>query len=133
MNILFVCRHNRFRSVMAEGLFRKYNTNKSLKIKSAGPIMGKPVGPAMREVAREFGIKIKQTPTGLSTDILDEQDIIVIVADDVPASLFDKSKKQGTKIIVWRIPDRKTHKVKEMSNITKRIEDKVIALAKELA
>lgn len=130
MNILFVCRHNRFRSIMAEGLFRKYNTNQSIKIHSAGPIMGKPVGPAMREIAREFRIKIKRNPDSLSTDLLEAQNMIVIVADDVPASLFDKYKKR---VRVWRIPDRKTHKLAEMRKITAMIETHIIKLARELA
>jgi protein-tyrosine-phosphatase len=34
MNILFACKHNRLRSKVAEALFRKYNKNKKIKVKS---------------------------------------------------------------------------------------------------
>ena len=31
--------------------------------------------------------------------------MIVIVADDVPASIFSNNKKYGKKVIVWKIKD----------------------------
>ena len=39
MKILFVCRHNRFRSKVAEAIFNKLNKNKEIQIESAGLIL----------------------------------------------------------------------------------------------
>ena len=39
--ILFICRHNRFRSKIAEGYFNKINKN--VKVKSAGIFIGNPL------------------------------------------------------------------------------------------
>ena len=59
MNILFICRYNRFRSVIAEGFFKKYNKNKKHKAKSAGLIIGTPMNREVKKVARDLKIKIK--------------------------------------------------------------------------
>ena len=133
MNILFVCRYNRFRSVMAEAFFKRYNKNKSIHVKSASPIRGGPQRENILKAAKEFNLKIKQHPQGLTYDIMKWQDITVVVADDVPAALFDKNKKLGKRVISWKIPDAKEDTFKERLAITKMIQKKVIGLVKELA
>lgn len=128
-HILFVCRYNRFRSVLAEAFFNKYNKDKSAIAKSAAPIKGMPLSDNVKELAKEFKIKIKNKPHGLTSKLMKWQNITVIVADDVPSALFDKNKKYGKKVISWHIADVKGNNQKE---IAKKIENKVIELVENL-
>jgi len=129
MNILFICRYNRFRSVLAEGLFKKYNTKKRFKAKSAGIIKSHPIDANTRHLAKQLGARIKKTPERLTSKILEWQDLIVIVADNVPLSLF-KNKRHFKKAIVWEMKDVSTDK--ESKGLAKRIESKVKSLVKKL-
>ncbi len=126
MNILFVCRFNRFRSKVAEAMFNKINKNKRFKARSAGIIKGNPISKEIKETARKFGILIQGTPIGLSSELLKWQDMTVIVADDVPKQVFRDNKKYGKKIIIWKIPDAdeetETDMLKRINMIHKRIE-----------
>ncbi len=133
MNVLFVCRYNRFRSVMAEAFFKRYNTNPSIHVKSAAPIRGGPQRESILKAAKEFNLKIKTHPSGLTSRLMRWQDVTVVVADDVPAALFDKNKKLGKKVIAWKIPDAHNDTVQERVKITRMIQKKVKALAKEWA
>jgi len=58
MNILFVCKWNRFRSKLAEAYFKKVNKNKKIKVKSAGLIKGWPLSKNQIRLAEKFDIKI---------------------------------------------------------------------------
>ncbi len=131
-HILFVCRYNRFRSILAEGLFNKYNKDKSIIAKSAAPIRGKPLGDNVKKLAKEFKIKIKNKPHGLTSNIMKWQNITVIVADNVPKALFNKNKKYGKKVIHWHIKDVKENDIKEMRKITCIIKKKVNELIKNI-
>ena len=113
-NILFVCKHNVFRSKVAEGYFKKINRNKNLVISSAGIIKPNSLDGVQRKsinlqrkIAGEFGIKIKWNPRQLSIGLLRESDIIIISADDVPKKIFRNPTyaKKNQKIIAWRIRD----------------------------
>ncbi len=53
INILFVCRYNRFRSRVAEAYFKKINKN--FKVKSAGLFKGRPLSPKTIKEAKKFG------------------------------------------------------------------------------
>lgn len=129
-NILFICKWNRFRSKVAEAFFKKYNGNPNYKAKSAGLIKGSPIKPS--PVIKEFGIKIKGPTNGISTKLLKWHNVMIIVADDVPKSLFKDNKKFGKKLIVWEIPDAETDDDKEIRKIVKRIERKVKKIVKNL-
>ena len=54
--------------------------------------------------------------------------MIVIVADDVPPSIFSNSKKHGKKVIVWKIKDipgpegSETEKKKIIKRIIKKVD-----------
>ncbi len=105
MNILFVCRYNRFRSRVAEAYFKKINRNKNIHAKSAGIIRGSyPLDKNQVEVAKQMGIRISGKPQGLSTDLLIKTDLIIIVANDVPKRIFKYDGYKG-KVIVWRVKD----------------------------
>ncbi len=130
--ILFICRYNRFRSVIAEAFFNKYNKNKSAIAKSAAPIKGMPFSDNVKKLAKEFKIKIKDKPHGLTSKIMKWQNITVIVADNVPKALFNKNKTYGKKVIHWNIPDVKESSIEEMRKIARLIRKNVIKLIKNL-
>ena len=124
-NILFICKYNRFRSRIAEILFKRLNKNKIYSVMSAGLIRGKyPLDKNEVSVAKGLGIKLAGKPRGLSTGLLIKTNIIVIVADDVPSHIFD-AEKYGKELIMWNIPDVKKNEKEEIIKIIKVIEDKV--------
>lgn len=132
-NVLFVCKHNRFRSKVAEAFFNKYNKNKNYTASSAGIIIGDyPFDYLQKKVAeKEFGLRLLGKPRPISLEILEDIDIVVIVADNVPLSLFH-GKKYGNKKVVWAISDVRTHTYKEVKEIISRIEKKVIKFVESL-
>ena len=132
MNILFVCRYNRFRSRIAEVYFNKINKNKNIKSKSAGLIKGSPLNPRTIKVAKEFGLDIDGRVKGLSSKLMTWQNITVIVADDVPEAVFNKNKKYKKKVINWKIKDAKYETKTEIKKLVKQIMKKVDNLVNEL-
>lgn len=132
-HLLFVCRYNRFRSVLAHAFFTKYNTNKQIIVKSAAPIKGRHFSQEVKQLAREFQLTLKNKPEGLTSDLMAWQDITIIVADDVSETLFDKNKAEGKHVIVWGIQDTATGSLEEMRLIAQQIEQKVIQLVAELS
>ena len=129
MNILFICRYNRFRSVLAESFFKKYNKNRKFNAKSSGLIKGYPIDKHIKELAKKLKIKIKKEPEGLTTKILNWQDLLVIMADDVPISAF-KNKRYIKKIKVLKVRDvfNNNDRIKVAENVERRIKQ----LIKEL-
>jgi protein-tyrosine-phosphatase len=120
MNILFVCRYNRFRSRIAEAYFNKINKDKKIKAKSAGLMKGSPLSSITIKIAKELGLNIKGEVKGLSSEIMAWKDIIVIVADDVPQEVFNKKDKHVKEVIIWGIEDAKrddTNKIKKLEKI----------------
>jgi len=133
-NILFICKHNRFRSKVAEAIFKKYNTNPKYNVKSAGIIKGSyPLEKIEVLVSKKLGIKLSGKPKGIDNNLMRWQNIIVVVADDVPSSIFNgEQKKHGKKLIVWKIPDAASNNKKEMRRIIKLIEKRVKNFVKDL-
>ncbi len=132
MKILFICKHNRFRSKIAEAVYNKLNKNKLNNAKSAGIICGNPVAKIVIEIAKKHGLNIKNKPQGLSTELLIWGDIYVIVADDVPTEIFNNYKKFNKKLIVWKIKDTDEYNKKKIEEIMLDIENKIKSLIKEL-
>ena len=141
--ILFVCKHNVFRSQVAEQFFKKLNKNKNYTADSVGLIKWKKENLIddknyyiEKNLAKKlFNIKIGKNSKGFSYSLLKQTDIIVIVADDVPPSIFKNEKAFKGKTIVWRIIDVKSNdknKEKIIYNSIKKIENKVKSLIKEL-
>lgn len=131
-NILFICKYNRFRSKIAEAIFKKLNKNRNNRVKSAGIIKGNPIDTIQKNLGLRFRINIKNPTRGVSSKLLAWSDIIVIVADDVPISLFIKSKKYGKKLIIWKIQDTKSDDKKEIEKVIKIIEKRVKLFIKNL-
>ena len=134
--ILFVCKHNMFRSKTADAYFNKINKDKNIVATSAGFIRGYfPLNRREVAVAKEFGVNLSGKPRGLSTDLLREQNLIVIVADDVPNIFNNKDyiNPKTTKIIVWKIPDNPgATSIVKIRKIVKAIMKRVVELNKEL-
>lgn len=133
MNILFVCKYNRFRSKVAEDYFNKINKNPELKAKSAGIIKGSPIDQIEKRICRSLGIDLRGSPQGISTKLLKWHNVIVVVANNVPIELFKDNKKYGKKLIVWRIPDAKSDSEAEIMQIVNQIKLKLDSLIKMIA
>ncbi|MBI2629167.1 hypothetical protein HYW74_03720 [Candidatus Pacearchaeota archaeon] len=131
-NILFICKHNRFRSKVAEAVFNKLNKNKKIKAKSAGIIIGSPVSKIVISISKKKGYKISGKPQGLSTDLLKWADIYVIVADNVPREIFGNVTKYRKKLILWKIRDASEYNKKDIARAVNMIEGKIKKFVKEL-
>ncbi len=133
MKILFICKHNKFRSKVAEAYFNKINKNKKIRAISAGIIKGDlPFEGIEVEVAKKFNLVFKGNPKSVSTELLRSVDKVIIVADDVPKKLFNYDFLKG-RVIIWRISDFFGRGGKVLiEKIIKRIIKKVDKLHKEL-
>jgi len=116
-NILFVCKQNRLRSRIADAYFNKINKNKKIKTQSAGIFKGRPVNKKAIKILKKIGLNISGETKGISTELLRKQDLVVIVADNVPKSLFDE--RHIKKVIVWEIPDAKEGDLKTIMETLK--------------
>ncbi|MEK6899141.1 MAG: hypothetical protein AABW79_03535 [Nanoarchaeota archaeon] len=84
----------------------------------------------VKAVAKRFGLKIKVKPEGISDEQLHKQDIVVVVADNVPGWLF-KSKKR--RVIWYKIRDADNDNIKEVLNRTNLLDGKMKDLARKLS
>lgn len=133
MKILFVCKYNRFRSQIAEQFFKKYNKNNNFFARSAGIFKGLfPLDKIEKEMAKNFDITISKEPEAISIDVLKNIDLVVIVANDVPKTLFLYEGKYLQKIIKWEINDNYVGSEDDINKIIRKIEIKVKKLIKKL-
>ena len=126
INILFVCKYNRFRSRIADAYFKKINKNKNIKSKSAGLFRGNPLSPLTVSIAKEMGLDITGQVKGISSKMLQWQDITVIVADDVPESIFDDFvNNDDKKVLHWKFKDVLGKNIKKRERIMLQIQEKI--------
>ena len=126
--ILFICKHNRFRSKVAEAFFNKHNKNKDYVAISAGLLPGRyPLDKLQTRVAKKFGLKLKGKPKAITTEVLMKTYLMVIVADNVPTEIFN-NEKYGRKEIVWEIEDSYNDDFDETYKIISKIKEKVMEL-----
>lgn len=133
MNILFICKYNRFRSKIAEAYFNKINSNKKNFAISRGIIQGQ-MNRNKNEVsiAKEFELKIDSRPEGIAFDDLKWANLVIVVANNVPKNLF-KSKRVKNKIVQWNISDIYPNSSDEtVRKVVKQIIKNVDNLVKEL-
>jgi len=128
MNILFVCKHNRFRSKLAEGIFNKLDIGKKFKVKSAGIIKGYPVAKEVMKISKEKGIKVNRETNCFREEYLRWADIIIIVADNVPKNLFNHKK-----VVVWKIKDTNQENEKGIEDRYNKIEKLVEKFYKSIS
>lgn len=119
MNILLICKYNRFRSKIAEAFFKKYTDH---NVKSAGIIKGPPIDDEILECAENFGLRLNQEIRTLDWSALNWQDMIIIVANNVPKDLF-KDVYQAKDVRLWEIPD--TFDVESRIEVIRLIGEKV--------
>ena len=133
MKILFVCKYNKFRSKIAEAYFNKVNKNKRIKARSAGIIRGSVINDEIVNAASKFGITIdpKKNPKPLTTKLLKWQDMLIIVADDIPRELFS-NVESVKKLVMWQIPDITLNDGDGISRSINMIIEQVDKLIKEL-
>ena len=102
MKILFICKHNRFRSRVASAYFNQLNENTKNISKGAGLFSDDaPLDKNEVSIARNFEIDIRGKPQKVNSELLNWADKILIVADDVPR----ESIKTRKNIIIWKIKD----------------------------
>lgn len=130
MKILFVCKHNRFRSKVAEGLFNQLNKNKKIKVSSAGLFKGNPLSKRIMSSAKRNDLTIIGTPRAMSDKLLEGTDILVNVASNVPSEVFNHRK--NLKVISWNIKDisSKEHYAQKTDRVIEKIRKKVERLVK---
>lgn len=126
MNILFICKYNRFRSKLAEAFLKKHSKHKA---KSAGIIKGPPLDKKIIQCAKDNNIKINHKIQTLNIPLIKWQDQIIIVADDVPKSIFSQNPEtygKKLKVIHWKIKDTDSKLPSTLNKLAKKIENKVL-------
>ncbi|MFH1501238.1 MAG: hypothetical protein ABIE22_04810 [archaeon] len=129
VNVLFICKHNRFRSRVASSYFNKINRNSKNIARGAGiypdnsPLDENEVG-----ISKIRGINIKGKPKKLNNNLLKWQDKIVIVANDVPKNKIRDYKKYN--ISVWKISD--VDSAKDVQKAIRITINKIVVQVKKL-
>jgi protein-tyrosine-phosphatase len=127
MNILFVCRYNRFRSRVAEALFNHYNKNKNIIAKSAGTTVTEPGFPLLNGAQEVLGrlkiaVNMGQGAQEINDHLIDWADRIYVVADDVSMNELPKSKTQQIDIPdAWSNDNETLRTVKKIEVYIKKV------------
>lgn len=127
MKILFICRHNVFRSRVAEEYMKKISKH---EISSGGIIKFSGNMPRLQqEVCREFGLILPNQSKTLELENLREQDLIIIVADDVSREVFEHPEYNLKEVRKWEIKDVPTDNSNKeniryvVAEVIKRVEE----------
>jgi len=131
MNIIFICKHNVFRSRVAESYFAKTNRNKNIHVSSGGLIVGEILSINQKKVMKELNVEPISRPKNVSARLLKKQDLVVVVANDVPEEIFN-NKMYIKKVIFWKIPDVFDNSKEKPIKVIKSIMKKVNGLVKSL-
>ena len=132
MKILFVCKHNRFRSKVAEAIFNKLNKNKKIEAESAGIMIDKLrnyIAENVIKVMKKKSYNVRGKSKQLTKEVLESIDLLIIVANNVDKGLFREFKG---KIIKWEIPDADESEKEKITKIIRDIEVRVKNLIGEL-
>jgi protein-tyrosine-phosphatase len=135
MKILFICKHNVFRSRIAEEYFKKINLNKKIEVISRGIVMGGHSDKEQRGIPKKLlGIDIdNRKPIPLTKRDLENSDKIIVVANDIPRRIFDyQSIYIQDKVFIWKIKDEQLQNKKNIKITTLEIKKRVDELNKKL-
>ena len=128
--ILFVCRHNRFRSKVAEALFIKFSKGK-FEVKSAGlrkDLMHNYIAKSVHDALIDKKVKVKdERAREIDEKLIEWADRIVVVADNVPLEIFPREKTE-----VWKIIDCSEYDIDCVNRTVGEIEEKVKEFTKRL-
>lgn len=132
MNILFVDMHNKFRSKIAESIFKKLAGDR-IGAKSCGLILDfmRPfVCQNVHSALNELGYRIdNQQPMHLYRHDFDWADKIILVSKGFPIDVFDRVKE---KVEVWEIESADEMEKEKIRKITRDIEKRVKELVQKL-
>ena len=132
MNILFIDMHNKFRSKIAETIFKKL-VGEKIGVKSCGMILDimRPfVCQNVHNALNELGYRIdNEQPRQLYRQDFEWADRIIVVASGFPSKVFERVKD---KLEVWDIEGADEVEKEKIRKITKEIEVKVKDLIKRL-
>ena len=135
MKIIFICKHNVFRSRIAEEYFKKINPNKKIEVISRGIVIGGHSDREQREIPKKLlGVDIDQRkPVPLNKRDLETSDLIIVVANDVPRRIFDyQSMFIQDKVIIWKIKDEQRQNKRNINRIVLAIKKRVEKLNRRL-
>lgn len=131
MNVLFVCKHNRFRSKVAEALFNTY-AGPLHRAKSAGvalDVLFPYVADHVKKALQSYGVAhVVDAPHLISDSLLAWAERIIVVADNVDATLFPASKRE-----VWLISDCDQDDTRAIQLRIRDINDRVRSLLRSFA
>ena len=104
MKIAFVCKHNVFRSRVAEEYLKRISNH---EVSSFGLFKSKKIPPSeIIPAGKKFGLDLSLNSKTASIEDLRKLDLLIIVADDVPSKIFEHHLyKLKNKIVRWDIPD----------------------------
>ena len=110
--------------------------NSNYDVSSAGIIRGISLPESQRRAAAKFGLDISFNSKTLGISLLRQQDLVVIIANDVPRKIFENPlyNLKG-KLVFWGIKDVKNlfnPDEKDSETIIKAIIKKADALIKQL-
>lgn len=104
-NVLFICKHNVFRSQVAEAYFNQKNKNSNLRARSGGLFSHPSLNHFQVQIAEELGVFYRDAKSkNLTTQDLAGQDLIVIVANNIASDLIEPNIYPGP-IERWDIHD----------------------------
>ena len=131
---MFVCKYNAFRSKAAEGYFKSLNKNKKIEVSSAGFFQGSVADKMQKSFVKKIlGVEIKGKSKELSLELLRKQDLVVVVAKDIPKVMFNHKKGYGkAKFVYWNIKDEHMQKKRNVESSVKGIKKRVEMLIKTL-
>jgi len=124
MKILFICKHNKFRSRVAEAIFNELNKNKKIKAESSstmGSVNKTPKNVINALIKKGYHIK-NRVARKVDIKKINHYDLIVIVASNVKTDFFDGFHG---KIIKWYITDCMETDINGIKERVEKIEKKV--------
>ncbi len=140
-NILFVCKHNVFRSKTAEAYFNKINKNKNLKADSVRLIKldwfdknNTKVIDSQRKALEKKEIYVKKGSKTLSAKLIRKQDLIIVISNNISDFFHDDYVKKNLEVRIWKIKDitSENYSGKSLIHTIDSIMKKVENLVKEL-
>jgi len=131
MKILFICKHNKFRSKVAEAIFNKLNKNKKITAESAGIIGSENETPeSVIKILKDKGYNVtRKVARRVDLSKINNYYLLVIVADNIDP-IFFKDIFKG-KIIYWKISDCSDEDIKGIRERVDEIEKRVMKLVKD--
>jgi len=121
MNILFVCKYNRFRSKVAEAYFKKVNKDSDAVVKGAGLIPKFDIDAEIFDSVKKSGLEISLDPIGVDYNLIRWADKIIIVASNIPIDIFEEVVSPESEVIHWEIQDAEPGDMNGRESVIKNI------------